>query len=56
MQARVQGQVQAQGLNLVQMSPNWFLGIWALELPLKWALVVLGTPFVVTRSRNSRAQ
>jgi hypothetical protein len=27
--------VQTQGLNFVQMSPKWFLGIWALELHLK---------------------
>jgi len=26
-----------QGFNLLQMSPNWFLGNWTLDPPLKWA-------------------
>ncbi len=28
-----------QGFNLLQMSPNWFLGNWTLDPRLKWALV-----------------
>jgi hypothetical protein len=26
-----------QGFNLLQISPNWFLGNWTLDPPLKWA-------------------
>jgi len=34
-----------QGFNLIQMSPNWFLGNCTLEPRLKWALVYrLQTP------------
>jgi hypothetical protein len=25
-----------QGFNLLQMSPNWFLGIWTLDPHIKW--------------------
>ncbi len=28
-----------QGFNLLQISPNWFLGNWTLDPPVKWALV-----------------
>jgi hypothetical protein len=35
MQARLQGMVQLKGFNLLQISPNWFLGIWNLEPHLK---------------------
>jgi hypothetical protein len=39
-QARDQGRVQLkEGFNLVQISPNWFLGNWILDPLLKWALV-----------------
>jgi hypothetical protein len=29
------------GFNLLQISPNWFLGNWTLDLRLKWALVII---------------
>jgi hypothetical protein len=38
-QARDQGIVQLKKFNLLQMSPNWFLGNWTLDPGLKWALV-----------------
>jgi hypothetical protein len=28
-----------QGFNLLQISPNWFLGDWTLDPHLKWALL-----------------
>ncbi len=37
-----QGIGPTQGLNLLQISPNWFLGNWTLDFHLKWALV---TPY-----------
>jgi hypothetical protein len=41
MQARVEGKFQSRGLNLLQMSPNWFLGIWTLGHPSKVGLIIL---------------
>jgi hypothetical protein len=38
-QARDQGIVQLKNFNLLQISPNWFLGNWTLDPGLKWALV-----------------
>ncbi len=35
MEARVQGCDPAQGFNLLQFSPNWFLGTWTLDVHLK---------------------
>ncbi len=32
-----------QGFNLLQISPNWFLGNWTLDPRLKWALVWVWT-------------
>jgi hypothetical protein len=32
-----------QGFNLLQISPNWFLGNWTLDLRLKWALDFIRT-------------
>jgi hypothetical protein len=31
-----------QGLNLLQISPNWFLGNWTLDPSLKWAYAFIG--------------
>jgi hypothetical protein len=38
-QAGDQGYTPTQGFNLLQMSPNWFLGNWTLDPRLNWALV-----------------
>jgi hypothetical protein len=32
--AKVQGMVQLKDSNLLQMSPNWLLGIWTLGPPM----------------------
>jgi hypothetical protein len=37
-QAKDQRYNPTQGFNLLQISPNWFLGNWTLDPGLKWAL------------------
>ncbi len=39
-QARDQGTSPTQGFNLLQISPNWFLGNWTPDPCLKWALML----------------